>query len=625
MNNGSQNSRIEILLGVVRNLLDDIADLTERENRSEEVPRCPFNIRKECDRDYAYISSRTLSEGLSFLAVQLPRLGKWYDNQMVEPDNGDLIVGFKPYHKFAKANLSCPLFCRMYMWWILNVCDEAPEKARVMRAYRSLFYLYYKLEVPFTQLELAKALIGWKINESELENHEFPDYFDSELIIAREIISDMFNVRTTRHVFTDISPRHGPGAVAGGERGDEKWANAHIFPSLHSVYPQYDLYFGYRSSGRISATMCGEILAFRKRSSKKDKAVSRLLFVPKDSRGPRTISCEPKELMFVQQGVARNLMRLLHTASYGRINFIDQSINGNLALTSSVTQEYATVDLKDASDKVSTKLVQLVFPDWTHKYLLALRSSSTMLPDGSVFDGHLKYAPMGSALCFPVESVIFWALAVTAGVKAGMSMEAAKASTYVYGDDIIIPPQNFGHMCRLFTRVGLKVNIEKSFVDGPFRESCGVDAFTGFNITPFKIKKDISRRSLDGTLATAICKYASTCFALDFRRTGEFLYNLVNERYPGVVRTDRPIGCLHVIDELCVERYNVPVHWSIRSCCCWLEGWVLKTPSETSTLSGLSRLLKNQYGHWEEYDPSQVAVLSSAKIRKRKVLVEMVY
>jgi len=327
--------------------------------------------------------------------------------------------------------------------------------------------------------------------------------------------------------------------------------------------------------------------------------------------------------MFVQQGVARNQKSLIHDSTHARINFVDQTVNGTLALQSSSDESFATIDLKDASDKVSTTLVGLVFPEWSLRYLYALRSTSTLLPDGTLFERHRKYAPMGSALCFPVESCIFWALAVIAGVKAGLTMEEAKADTYVYGDDIIIRPQVFSTLVELFTRCGLKVNIEKSYVSGPFRESCGVDAWKGFLVTPFKIKKDISRRSLDGTLATAVCKYSSTCFALGYRKTGEYLFDLVNKRYPGIVRSDKPIGCLHVVDEeLQVRIIAQEVGYSTKSCRSWIKGWVLSYSKKPNSLTGLSRLLMNHYGSWEEHDPSQVVDLRTTKIRKRKVLVE---
>jgi len=631
MKNGSQNSRIEILLGVIRNLLDDIANLIES-SATLRVNNI-LNVRRECVRDFEYILSRANHEGLSFLTCSMPRLGKWYDSILSriekenDSDTGEYVIpcGFKPHCNVKREDLfgdfSCPVFCRMLAYVIHDTRSSLRDRARIIRAYRTLFYLYYKLEIPLTEEQLKTALQVWKDNESDLASLQLPDYYHEDLCRARELIA--YVLGDARKAFTDFTPRHGPGAVAGGEDNIAKWDSANYIPSLHRVYPRYDVYFGFRSGGRISSAMCGEIISFVKRS-REQRAISRLLFVPKDSRGPRTISCEPKELMFLQQGVSRNLMRNLHAFSHGRINFVDQDVNGMLALTSSETGQFATIDLKDASDRVTTDLVLALFPEEAHRYLLALRSESTLLPDGSLFEGHRKYAPMGSALCFPIESAVFWALAVVAGIRSGMSAPDAIASTYVYGDDIIIRPQVFTPLCELFTRCGLLVNKSKSYVDGPFRESCGVDAWNGKLITPFKIKKDISRRSPDGNLAAAICEYCSTCYSLDYRATGDYLLNLVNAAYPGILVHDTQIGGLSVVDPCRPINLSDYKHgFDRRLCRVWVEGWVLTSPKEPVSLDGLSRLLRAYYGSWEEHDPSVVAVLRSAKIRKRKILVEI--
>jgi hypothetical protein len=589
------------------------------------------------ERDYKYVVSRLNHESLNFLTVQLPRLGKWYDS-ILSGNEMSSVLGFKPMHIHRRGacrsdsdhwpvfdgDVPCPLFCRT-LWYVIRVSiGSDQDKARIIRAYRSFFYLFYKLEVPFTQDQLSAALEKWRLNEQELEEFDFPAYFDDDPSYLRDIVTKL--VGHSEDVFTKIHPRHGPGAVAGGEDALGKWETIDRIASLHRVYPRYDTYFGHRSSGKISPAMCGEIIKLAKASKKQEVATSRLIFVPKDSRGPRTISCEPKELMFIQQGVARNLMRLLTANSRGRINFVDQTVNSTLARASSADGTWATVDLQDASDRVSTKLVGTVFPQWAYKYLLALRSENTLLPDGSLFEGTAKYAPMGSALCFPVESVIFWAIAVLAGIKSGMGELDAKADTYVYGDDIIIRPRAFPHFVELCNKFAIKVNLGKSYISGPFRESCGMDAWKGFCVTPIRIKKDISRESPDGNLATAICEYSSNCFAVDYRRTGNYLLQLVNSKYPGILVHCRPLGGLSVVDPYTFLDLSDPAYvfgFDRRLCRVWVRGWVLTTPKEPCRLDGLSRLLRAYYGHWEEHDPSTVAVLRSAKIRKRKILVEL--
>jgi hypothetical protein len=55
---------------------------------------------------------------------------------------------------------------------------------------------------------------------------------------------------------------------------------------------------------------------------------------------------------------------------------------------------------------------------------------------------------------------------------------------YVYGDDIIVPVDEAPSICTALQSIGLKVNTAKSFWTGKFRESCGMDAYDGIDVTP---------------------------------------------------------------------------------------------------------------------------------------------
>lgn len=632
MKNGNQNSRVEIILGVIRKLLDDIADLIELTLRDS----VRFDPHRECDRDFAYIESRTRSEGIAFLTRQLPRLGKWYDEMLFRDMEARPPVGFKPHSRLLTScgELACPVFTRMYSILCSNVrgwhqsgsldpsCESLRNHMRVIRAYRSLFYLFYKYELTPSEEDLRVALQKWEAVEDELLNFEYPPYYDRDVIAIREILESLFH--HAEHCFDRkvLQFQHGPGAVAGREVDTEKWETFHRYATLEKRYPWYDLYIGDRVSGRISPCFAALYRDFAKGLDRREYGVSRLLFVPKDSRGPRTISCEPKEFMYVQQGIARALMPVLTRASKHRINFLDQGVNAGLALESSVTGRLATVDMEDASDRVSWLLVKLTFPEWVLPYLEATRSSGTLLPDGRVHYPHQKYAPMGSALCFPMESALFWAVAVHATVTCGMDEETAKASVYVYGDDIVMPPPAVHFFVDLCQRLALKVNLGKTYAEGPFRESCGVDAYYGFDVTPLRIRRGLCSPALTGTLALGVCEYASECFARDYRKTGEYLWTLVNTRYPGVHRINRgTLGCLHVVDPLHFGAL-APLKWNPRMCRLETTGWVLTTPLKPCELQGLGRLLRAYHGHWELHDPGTVTDLRSVKVRRRTIAVE---
>jgi hypothetical protein len=100
---------------------------------------------------------------------------------------------------------------------------------------------------------------------------------------------------------------------------------------------------------------------------------------------------------------------------------------------------------------------------------------------------------MGNAT-FPVQSVTFALLAICCilsedGVKPsfGHVMRASRLLR-VYGDDITIPSKYVASLDRWLTFYGLKINHKKSFSTGFFRESCGVDAFHGQDVTPLYVK-----------------------------------------------------------------------------------------------------------------------------------------
>lgn len=616
MKNGIPKSRIEVYLGVIRNLLDDLR--TELEASNLRV-RCKLNLAREIERDLAYIETRSRSEGLPFLTVVLPSLGKWYDRWLAGQDPGVPLRAFLPHEARGNTTYPCPVFARMLAYVLSDESSDPVAVARVVRLWRTLFYLFYKMEVPHSEEQLSAALAKWKAVETELLLWETPNYYDEDIISLRSLVTGL--IGTDSSLFTEIRPAHGPGAVAGREKGDEKWLKPTYIPSLNRVYPQYEMYFGLRTGHGLSDYAKDALLEWKKSRLVDDGPTARLTFVPKDSRGPRTICMEPKELMFVQQGVMENLMRLLPISSNHRINFRDQSINANLALSSSKDGEYATVDLEDASDRVSWRLVQQIFPEGSLRYLAALRSTQVILPDKTIWSNLQKFAPMGSALCFPVECIVFWAIGVLAGIKSGMDVASAKRDTYVFGDDIVIRPQAVPALQELLSRYSLKMNPDKTYVSGPFRESCGMDALNGHCVTPFKVRMDIGRRSLNAVQALAVCKMASECLELYWFKTGLYLRELVQSQYGFIPVTTEPKSYLSVVSPsyLYYSDEEWSRSWRYNACCIGVEAYTISNGKRATPLDGLSRLLKNLYGNWEEHDPSQVVVPYSTKIRKRKV------
>lgn len=200
----------------------------------------------------------------------------------------------------------------------------------------------------------------------------------------------------------------------------------------------------------------------------------RVTTVDKDAKSDRTIAIEPTGNVFLQLGIGRYLRKRLLRVG---INLDDQKINQGLALQASKTGELATVDLSAASDSISTELVYELLPvDWA--ILLDQIRSRKALIDGQ-WQELEKFSSMGNGFTFELETLIFWALS-----SACVEVLGLQGLVAVYGDDIVLPTQAYHLLTEVFHHVGFTINMEKSYANGYFRESCGKHYWAGYDVTP---------------------------------------------------------------------------------------------------------------------------------------------
>lgn len=294
---------------------------------------------------------------------------------------------------------------------------------------------------------------------------------------ARRIVSSV----TDRIDWSKARGFHGPGGVYPSRRPEEKSSFETCYESIASHYPLDSHFF------LLPSFWHQELVEKDGRLKVGTNIVAKLTAVPKDSRGPRLICVHPTESIWIQQGQRRLLESAIasHRLTRGRISFTDQTVNGKLALQSSLTREYTTLDLKEASDRVSCSLVRYLFGETAYDWLSCSRATHVKLPDGSVVTLR-KWAPMGNALCFPVESLIFFALAVS-GIRSHYGVNCSEV--YVFGDDIVFPTRYYDGVLRTLCSAGLVPNASKTFRNGFYRESCGVEAYGGFDITPLRLRQ----------------------------------------------------------------------------------------------------------------------------------------
>lgn len=201
--------------------------------------------------------------------------------------------------------------------------------------------------------------------------------------------------------------------------------------------------------------------------------------VPKTATKLRGACKEPELNMLCQKGIGSMIRRRLR---HVRIDLNDQSRNRLMALQGSRTGSLATIDLSNASDSVSLLLLDLLPESW-RKYINMTRSEEVQLPDGT-WHRLAKVSSMGNGFTFELESLIFWALAASCVDL----LQWPDRRVGVYGDDIIVHHVVAPHLLAVLSYLGFIPNAEKTFVSGPFRESCGGHYHYGVDVTPFFLR-----------------------------------------------------------------------------------------------------------------------------------------
>lgn len=199
------------------------------------------------------------------------------------------------------------------------------------------------------------------------------------------------------------------------------------------------------------------------------KHTVRISTAPKSVKGPRIIAMEPVD----KQSAQRFAKDILYRYFPEGVDLTDQTINQERAFEGSVNGRYATIDLSSASDFVTKPLVRKIFPQrfcdaiwWMVPTHYELRKKEYPL---------YSFATMGNGLTFWVESMVFWAIS---------RLWAPHGEVCVYGDDIIVPTDAANRVIFTLEELGFRVNRDKTFTSGDFRESCGVECLAGDYVQP---------------------------------------------------------------------------------------------------------------------------------------------
>jgi hypothetical protein len=436
-------------------------------------------------KDLEVIQDRVKREGESFLFLTLPHLGSALETGL---ERGFLLRSDIGSFGHDKGSM-LPRFLGG-LWKKIFSRDgrllQEPDGDAIF-AIRQISYFMKKPKQLASESRNRKAIRKFRTVEEELER--YTKICKEEFPLLRSVSNILWG-----NIFYDIHPeilvcRHGPGATAERKSANSRFTITHWNDRSQATFP-LDIH-GVSSFWEHSDLENVVLL------SEEQEIPVRVVQVPKTMKTPRTIAIEPSHVQYMQQGLMQYVVQRIekHRLTRDSIRFLDQSVNSDRARASSISRRSATLDLSDASDRVHLDLVKNIFKNSPLlPYLLSCRSGTALLPDSKQPLSLRKFASMGSAMCFPVEAMVFYTLIQVAlhyyhnEVPTERSIKRFSREIAVYGDDLIIPTYSRAIVEACLQAVGLQVNQSKSFSEGFFRESCGGDFYKGYEVTPVYLR-----------------------------------------------------------------------------------------------------------------------------------------
>lgn len=467
---------------------------------------------KGLERDLTSLEQRFENEGYGFLSVALPSLDDAFV-QGISVGKFTCPPGFKKVRSGAIPRVFSGMLCEIFESKS-GLLKENPDIG-LIKSIHMLLQLFKKTQMSQSNEEILhkKAVYEFYQCDETARQVIIPDRHDHLIGRVCSLVLNNLNYKDVENV----KFRHGPGSVAEGLSSNQKWRelDAHMFEDVGD--PGWTpATFDYYNVGRdLSSRVRSDAVRSNKRAGDKYSegtsgsiqdssgnrsprlAIARLISVLKNSTSRRTITIEPMLNQYLQQGLRTMLLDSISKCVVLRnsIALSHQEYNQKLALEGSLYDNWATIDLKSASDRMSLTLVRSVFRHHPNFLGMMMDCRSPFVSCGEEPQLTLgKFAGMGNALTFPVQSICFTVIGIAAILdiqgKSPDARNVKRASRHirVYGDDIIVSTGYAHQVVNWLQMVGLQVNQKKSFLIGNFKESCGVEAYKGVEITPLHIK-----------------------------------------------------------------------------------------------------------------------------------------
>lgn len=494
---------------------------------SDIASHCP-ELQVDCGRDYKHLLSAIDTRGIHFFLVDLPSFAKHFDQCLA---NGCLTRSKVAHMRPFKRGSAIP---RLFKGLLLRIFDitgvlRSDPDVQAIRYVRQLCLVVKRYRIAcddsstwehvneFFKIddEVVHGSLNWNRGDFSSDgcgSLQFGDYLPSEpedlplfgeghssvrstslepdwcrsVQWAADIICSEFG----RFIPAEWNARHGPGAVADYSAGSTFKYDFPYWPAkLEPVFPYADFAFANYGmwADKVSSGVDWSVL--------QSEPPSKLHAVPKEFTKPRLIAAEPSAYQWCQQMIRDYLTSSIDRSVIGQsVHLRDQTFNQKAAWRASLDGRLSTIDLSSASDRISCWLIERLFrkrPELLDA-LYACRSrwiKQEIDKKSPEFHELRKFTTQGSAVTFPVQSILFYVLAVgTTLYKRGLpvtirNMRAVSQEVLVFGDDIIVPSDVAGSVVECLHHFRLKVNPAKTFTTGLFRESCGYDAYAGTEVS----------------------------------------------------------------------------------------------------------------------------------------------
>lgn len=426
--------------------------------------------------------------------------------------------------------------------------------------------------------------------ESELKQQRYDDKLLADMNrIVRGMLSDMD--------VSDIHPRHSNGATAHTKRGEgleSKMRNMSAPSwSVRQLAQMLEDYPIITDNGLVSSLETSPV---------DESRYSVFAQVPKSLNKKRGISMENEESQYYQNAIFDAFDRHFSRHPEIAVNLHRQDLSRDLCQYGMASDprivyhrkgsddytlllrswincddgydvdyddgmSYGTIDLSSASDSVTWSLVKAVFRGTKILPLMGRARTRMVHYRGRRAKGKCssiqpftiaveKFAPMGSSMCFPVESLIFSAAAALAVERSGRLSKRR-----VYGDDCIVHRSAVQEFIKILEDLHFKVNVDKSYMPGsPFLEACGMEALRGFDVTPTRIPRRYDYVGLclqSPTSFEGAVEFIHTLREADLTTASAYVENTLNAAFGVPYRSSYETESVHEFSTIPAKiRYN---------------------------------------------------------------------